>query len=181
MEFIETGFKGLVEVIPNVFKDSRGSFFESWNEEIFESNNLQFNFKQDNQSISSKNVLRGLHFQIPPYDQGKLVRVATGKVLDVVVDLRKNEPTFGKHFKILISAEKNNMLWIPPGFAHGFLTLENNTIFTYKCTNVYNQGSERCIIWNDPELNIDWGCNSPLISEKDNKGLLFKDFDSPFI
>ncbi|MBS4014260.1 MAG: dTDP-4-dehydrorhamnose 3,5-epimerase [Bacteroidetes bacterium] len=180
MKFVETGFKGLIEIYPAIFEDSRGGFFESWSENVFSANGINYTFQQDNQSVSAKNVLRGLHLQIPPFEQGKLVRVAFGRVLDVVVDIRKSQPTYGKYFKIELSADKNNMLWIPPGFAHGFLTLEDNTIFLYKCTKVYNKESERSIIWNDPNLNIDWGCDNPIISEKDKQAVLFKEFETPF-
>ncbi len=180
MQIIETGFKGLYAIEPSVFEDKRGYFFESWNKEKFAQGGLNQDFLQDNQSMSGAHVLRGLHFQLPPWEQGKLVRVITGAVIDVVVDLRKDEPTFGKHFKYKITAEKKNMLWIPPGFAHGFLTLEENTIFFYKCTQVYNRESEASIAWFDPELNIDWGIADPLVSEKDKVAPLFRDFKSPF-
>ena len=124
-------------------------------------------FVQDNQSLSSKNTLRGLHFQKPPFAQGKLVRVITGSALDVVVDIRKNSPTFGQHLKFHLNTQDQNMVYVPEGFAHGFLALEDDTTFVYKCTNYYNKESESGIIWNDPELNIDWGCKNPVISEKD--------------
>lgn len=180
MKVIETGFKGLYKIEPLVFEDKRGYFFESWNKEKFKEAGLDHNFLQDNQSMSGAHVLRGLHFQLPPWEQGKLVRVITGAVVDVVVDLRKGEPTYGQHFKYTITAEKKNMLWIPPGFAHGFLTLEENTIFFYKCTQVYNRESEASIAWFDPDLNIDWGITKPLVSEKDKVAPLFRDFNSPF-
>lgn len=180
MQVIETGFKGLYAIEPAVFEDKRGYFFESWNKEKFKEAGLDQNFLQDNQSMSGAHVLRGLHFQLPPWEQGKLVRVITGAVVDVVVDLRKGEPTYGQHFKYIITAEKKNMLWIPPGFAHGFLTLEENTIFFYKCTQVYNRESEASIAWFDPDLKIDWGITEPLVSEKDKVAPLFRDFNSPF-
>ncbi|TVQ18510.1 MAG: dTDP-4-dehydrorhamnose 3,5-epimerase [Bacteroidetes bacterium] len=180
MKIIETGFKGLFAIEPAVFEDNRGYFFESWNKDKFSKAGLNENFLQDNQSLSGANVLRGLHFQLPPWEQGKLVRVITGAVIDVVVDLRKAEPTFGQHFKYKITAAEKNMLWIPPGFAHGFLTLEENTIFFYKCTQVYNRESETSIAWFDPDLNIDWGTTEPLVSEKDKVAPLFRDFKSPF-
>jgi dTDP-4-dehydrorhamnose 3,5-epimerase len=176
----ETGFNGLLVIEPSVYEDERGYFFESWNYEKFRQSGLDFTFLQDNQSMSGANVLRGLHFQLPPWEQGKLVRVISGSVLDVVVDLRRNEPTFGKNFKYIISSEKKNMLWIPPGFAHGFLTLEEKTIFFYKCTQVYNRESDAAIAWNDPDLAIDWGTENPTVSLKDRTAPLFKDFNSPF-
>jgi dTDP-4-dehydrorhamnose 3,5-epimerase len=130
--------------------------------------------------MSMKGVLRGLHFQLPPYTQGKLVRVVQGAVLDVAVDLRKNSPAFGKWESFTITAGNKLMVYVPAGFAHGFLVLEDNTIFQYKCTNYYNRESESGIIWNDPDLNIGWGIDNPVVSEKDLKGLFFKDFVSPF-
>jgi dTDP-4-dehydrorhamnose 3,5-epimerase len=166
MEFKESFIKGLFEIQPRVFEDARGFFFESYNKETFAKNGLDFDFVQDNQSFSVKGVLRGLHFQKAPYAQGKLVRVVSGKVLDVVVDLRRNSPTFGRYEKFVLEAEKNNMVYVPEGFAHGFLTLED-AVFMYKCTNLYNKASESGLIWNDPTLNIDWGISEPNVSEKD--------------
>lgn len=180
MKIIETGFKGLFALEPDVFEDQRGYFFEAWNYERFKQYGLDVNFVQDNQSMSGANVLRGLHFQLPPWEQGKLVRVISGSVLDVALDLRKAEPTYGQYFKYHISAQKKNMLWLPPGFAHGFLTLEENTIFFYKCSQIYNKESEASIAWFDPQLNIDWGIENPIVSEKDKNAPLFKDFNSPF-
>jgi dTDP-4-dehydrorhamnose 3,5-epimerase len=180
MKVKETGFNGLFALEPDVFEDHRGYFFESWNREKFREYGLDENFLQDNQSMSGANVLRGLHFQLPPWQQGKLVRVISGSVVDVAVDLRRNEPTYGKHFKYTITSKQKNMLWLPPGFAHGFLTLEPNTIFFYKCTQVYNKESEASIAWFDPDLNIDWGVENPMVSEKDKVAPLFKDFESPF-
>lgn len=180
MKVLETGFKGLFALEPDVFEDERGYFFESWNRSKFKEYGLDEDFLQDNQSMSAAHVLRGLHFQLPPWQQGKLVRVISGSVIDVAVDLRKSEPTYGKHFKYHISASKKNMLWLPPGFAHGFLTLEENTIFFYKCTQVYNKQSETSISWCDPDLGIDWGLSNPMVSEKDKNAPSFRDFVSPF-
>ncbi len=180
MQIQQTGFTGLWAIEPDVFEDERGYFFESWNKTKFQKLGLDENFVQDNQSMSGAHVLRGLHFQLPPWQQGKLVRVINGAVLDVVVDLRKAEPTFGKHYKYLITAEKKNMLWIPPGFAHGFLTLEEKTVFFYKCTQVYHKASEASIAWFDPDLAIDWGVKNPVVSEKDKNAPFFRDFISPF-
>jgi dTDP-4-dehydrorhamnose 3,5-epimerase len=156
----------VVEIIPRIFEDERGYFFESYNKSVFHSNGILEEFVQDNQSFSRKGVLRGLHFQKEPYAQGKLVKVSLGKVLDVVVDIRKGSPTLGQHAKFLLEAHKNNMLYIPPGFAHGFVTLED-AIFTYKCTNLYHKESEGGVLWNDPEIGIDWTISNPIVSGKD--------------
>ncbi len=180
MKVQQTGFEGLYIIQPSVFEDKRGYFFESWNQQKFRDQGLDFDFVQDNQSMSAANVLRGLHFQVPPWEQGKLVQVTQGSALDVVVDLRKDQPTFGQNYKLVLSSREKNMLWIPPGFAHGFLTLEDNTVFFYKCTQLYNKESERAILWNDPQLNIDWGIENPVVSEKDKSAMNFRDFNSPF-
>ena len=181
MQFIETDLKGLFVIQPQVFEDSRGYFFESFNQKEFKNNTgLNINFLQDNQSKSSKNVLRGLHFQNPPHQQGKLVRVLNGSVLDIAVDIRKKSTTYGQHFKIILSKNDFKMLYIPEGFAHGFLTLEDNTIFSYKCTDFYHKEAEDCIIWNDVDLDIDWGIKEPIISEKDQHGKKFSSFASKF-
>lgn len=167
MNFLATPFEGLLIVEPKIFRDDRGYFFESFNAADFKKNGILVDFVQDNQSLSNKCVLRGLHFQNPPHEQGKLIRVVRGAVLDVTVDIRKSSPTFGKHFSIELTAENNKMLWIPSGFAHGFVTLENDTIFLYKCTGLYNKSAESGIRYDDPDLGIEWGENSPVISEKD--------------
>ncbi len=180
MELISTSIKDLFIVQPKVFEDARGYFFESYNESVFKLKDIHENFVQDNQSLSQTGVLRGMHFQAPPFAQGKLVRVIKGAVLDVALDIRKNSPTYGKHVDIVLDERNKTMLWIPAGFAHGFLTLEPDTIFSYKCTNVYNKASEDCILWNDPYLNINWDVKNPTLSEKDMQGKLFKDFISPF-
>ncbi len=177
MQIIPTAIAGLVEVQPRVFADERGYFFELFNDKVFEKLDLPTQFPQDNQSFSKKGVIRGLHLQLPPYEQGKLVKVMTGKVLDVVVDLRPGSATFGQHEKVLLSSEKNNLLWVPEGFAHGFVALEDS-IFYYKCTNNYNKQAESGIRWNDPDLNIDWGIKEPLVSEKDQELPSFKEFVS---
>lgn len=166
MQVIKTAIEGVVEVIPDVFGDERGYFFESYNRQKFLAVGITEEFLQDNQSFSIKGVLRGLHFQKEPYAQGKLVRVISGKVLDVAVDIRKNSPTYGQHVSVVLDAKKNNMLYIPPGMAHGFATLED-AIFSYKCTNVYHKTSEGGILWNDPALKIDWQLENPIVSEKD--------------
>ena len=137
-------------------------------------------FVQDNQSLSQRGIVRGLHFQSPPFAQGKLIRVIQGSVNDVVVDIRKHSKTFGQHFAIELNDENMTMFWIPPGFAHGFLTLEDNTIFFYKCTNYYNKASEDTLLWSDSTLNIDWKIQNPIISEKDMEGKPFHGFLSLF-
>ena len=180
MKFTYTPIDGLLIIEPKVLEDERGYFFEAWNKEVFAEKGFNWDFVQDNHSFSVKNVLRGLHLQVPPYEQGKLIRVASGSVLDVAVDLRKDSPTYGKHHKLILNATNKMMFWIPPGFAHGFLTLEDNTIFLYKCTKKYHKESERVILWNDPQLNIDWEVKDPIISEKDLNAPLFKNFTNPF-
>ncbi len=166
MEFRKSAIDGPVEIIPRIFKDSRGYFFESYQYELFKQNGIPEIFVQDNQSFSTKGVLRGLHLQREPFGQGKLVRVISGKVWDLAVDLRPGSPTFGQYEKVLLDADRNNMFYIPPGFGHGFAALED-TIFAYKCTNYYHKESEVGIRWDDPQLNIDWGIENPLVSEKD--------------
>jgi dTDP-4-dehydrorhamnose 3,5-epimerase len=180
MELIKTNLDGVILIKPDVYRDERGYFFESYNEERFFHHGLTSDFVQDNESKSSKNVLRGLHFQVPPYEQGKLVRVMWGAAMDVAVDLRKNSPTYGQWASATLSCDNKLMLWIPPGFAHGFITLEDETVFFYKCTNVYNQESERSIVWNDPDLGINWGIQNPIISGKDQQAMKFSEFISPF-
>ena len=172
--------EGLALYVPRKFEDDRGYFFESFNEEFFKKEIGDFHFKQDNQSMSSKGVLRGLHFQAPPFEQGKLVRVIKGRVLDVAVDIRKSSPTFGQHQVVELSEQNNQVFWIPPGFAHGFVSLENDTIFAYKCTNVYHAESEGAIHYDDPQLDIKWGVENPLVSEKDLEAPLLEEFNSPF-
>ena len=179
MQIENTPIKDLLLLSPKVFKDKRGYFMESFNNKIwFEK--LHTNFVQDNESLSDKNVLRGMHFQKPPFAQAKLVRVIRGSVLDVAVDLRTTSKTYGHHFKTILSAENKKQLFIPAGFAHGFLCLENNTIFAYKCSQYYDAVSEDLISWNDADLGIDWGIEKPMMSERDAKASDFKNFRSPF-
>ncbi|MBX3165058.1 MAG: dTDP-4-dehydrorhamnose 3,5-epimerase [Bacteroidetes bacterium] len=180
MEVVETKLKGVVVIKPNVFEDARGYFFESYNKNAFAQAGLNMNFVQDNQSLSQKGVLRGLHFQNNPHAQGKLVRVITGAVFDVALDIRKGSPTYGQWFGTELTEKNKHMMYIPEGFAHGFATLEDNTIFSYKCTNVYNKAAEDCILWNDTDLAIDWKLETPLLSEKDLQGKQFKNFVSLF-
>lgn len=181
MKFIECPISGLVVIEPTVFGDERGYFFESYNQEKFIEHGLDLSFVQDNQSMSHKGTLRGLHFQKPPHAQGKLVRVLQGAVLDVAVDIRTSSPTYGQHHKEILSAENNKMFWIPEGFAHGFLCLENDTVFSYKCTGLYQPSSEGGLMWNDTDLKIDWDLSSsPILSPKDELHGSFDLFESPF-
>ncbi len=180
MEVTETELKGLFVLKPKVFEDERGYFFESYSKKLFKDAGLDLDFVQDNQSLSQKGVLRGMHFQNPPHAQGKLVRVITGAVLDVVVDIRKDSKTFGKWYGLELTEKNKWMMYVPPGFAHGFLTLENNTVFSYKCTNFYNKASEGCLLWNDKDVNINWNFDKPLLSAKDLEGKSFKDLESMF-
>jgi dTDP-4-dehydrorhamnose 3,5-epimerase len=181
MEAISTFIDGLFILKPRIFSDERGWFFESFNQKVFnELTNTSTNFVQDNQSCSKKNVIRGLHFQAPPYAQGKLVSVIKGSVIDVAVDIRKNSPTYGKHVSVELSSENKLMLWIPEGFAHGFVALEDDTIFSYKCTNYYSKESEGTLQWNDPDLQIDWTIDKEILSEKDKVAQPFATFVGPF-
>lgn len=177
----EEKLAGLYSIYPTVFKDDRGYFFEAFKAANYAEITEGASFVQDNISKSSKGILRGLHFQAPPHAQGKLVQVLQGSVLDVAVDIRKSSPTFGQYFKQVLNAENAIQLYIPPGFAHGFCTLEDNTLFSYKCTALYHKEAEGCILWNDPHLDINWELNeTPLLSPKDELGLAFDTFASPF-
>lgn len=178
MKVINTPIEDLKVIKLDNFEDERGSFKETWNDKKI--NFIKEKFVQDNESLSKKNVIRGLHFQNPPYEQGKLVRVTYGSVIDIAVDLRKKSKTYGKYFSIELNDKNNYLFWIPPGFAHGFVCLKENTIFNYKCTNYYNKDSEKCIIWNDPDININWNVKKPIISLKDLQGIRLKDFKSKF-
>ena len=183
MKSIETGIKNLLIIEPKVFEDSRGFFMESYNYNTFKELGIENIFVQDNISKSSKGVLRGLHLQKDEYAQTKLVYVLRGAVLDVTVDLRKNSETFGKYVAVELNEKNKKMLFIPKGFAHGFLTLEDDTGFVYKCDNFYNPTSEVGLIWNELELNIDWNLKKYnmkeeelIISEKDKKNITFKEY-----
>jgi dTDP-4-dehydrorhamnose 3,5-epimerase len=180
MEIVKTELEGLIVLKPKVFEDARGYFFESYNQKLFKEAGLDLNFVQDNQSLSHTGVLRGLHFQVPPHAQGKLVRVITGAVYDVAVDIRKNSPTYGKWFGLELTQENKWMMYVPEGFAHGFLTLRDNTIFSYKCTNFYNKPAEDCLLWNDPDIGVKWNVTDPLLSQKDLEGKSLKNFVSPY-
>ena len=181
MRITESPIQGIFIIEPGVIKDARGYFFESYNRKALEQEGLYVDFVQDNQSMSQKGTLRGLHFQAPPHAQAKLVRVARGSVLDVVVDIRRNSPTYGRHFSQVLSDRNNLQLLIPEGFAHGFTALENDTVFIYKCSRFYDKGSEAGIFWGDKDLDIDWGtAESPIVSEKDRQLPAFRDLVSPF-
>ena len=177
MKAIPLAINDVILFEPKIFGDDRGFFYESFNQSDFEeATKLSVIFKQDNHSKSNKGVLRGLHYQLPPNEQGKLVRVIQGEVFDVAVDIRKNSPTFGQWVGEILSAENKKQLWIPAGFAHGFQTLSNTSEFLYKTTDYYNPDSERCISWNDPDIGIDWPIkNSPMLSNKDLQGALLLD------
>jgi len=180
MKITKVNIEGLLVIEPQVFVDDRGYFFESYNSHKFSEIGVNVNFLQDNQSMSNKGALRGLHFQSQPFEQGKLVTVIQGAVHDVVVDIRKDSLTYGKYFSLLLDGKSKKMFWIPPGFAHGFETLEDNTIFQYKCTNVYNKASEGGLLWNDSLIAINWVTPDPIISEKDMLLPEFRNFVSPF-
>ena len=180
MKIIKTEIEGLLIIEPRVFEDERGYFFESWSKDAFENAGLDINFVQDNQSVSSKNILKGLHFQKPPHAQEKLVRVIKGSVLDLVVDLRKKSKTYGEYILEELSEYNNHQLFLPKGMAHGFLTLEDNTIFTYKCSEFYCKEAEDSIIWNDSSIGIKWPDIIPLLSKKDLYAKKFSSFVSPF-
>lgn len=171
MNIIETGIEGLIIIEPRVFEDSRGYFFESYNTETWKNAGVDHVFVQDNQSKSSYGVIRGLHYQLGPYSQAKMVRVLQGEVLDVAVDLRKGSKTFGKSYSTLLSDHNKRQMLVPRGFAHGFAVLSETAVFFYKCDNVYNPPSERGIIYNDPSLAIDWLIpeGKQIISDKDLK------------
>lgn len=177
MNVIKTDIDGLVVIEPRVFGDSRGYFFESFSERDFKREVADVDFVQDNESKSSYGVVRGLHFQKPPYAQAKLVRVVKGKVLDVAVDLRKESPTFGRYVAMELSEENHRQMFIPRGFAHGFSVLSEEVIFQYKCDNYYAPQSEGAVAWDDPDLDIDWKipAGKVLLSEKDKKHPRLKD------
>ncbi|HSP88001.1 MAG TPA: dTDP-4-dehydrorhamnose 3,5-epimerase [Ignavibacteriaceae bacterium] len=180
MEIIKTDLEGLLVIHPKVFSDSRGYFFESYRKDILSSNGIDAEFIQGNISKSKKNTIRGLHYQVGNYAQGKLCQVILGKILDVAVDIRFNSPTFGKYFSQELSEDNHTMIWMPPGFAHGFSVLSDEAVFLYKCTAYYNKENERAILYNDSDLNIDWKIKDSVVSEKDLNAKLFKNIDRDF-
>lgn len=182
MEIIKTNIEGVVIIEPRIFKDDRGYFFESFSQREFEEKVCETTFVQDNESKSSYGVLRGLHFQKPPFAQSKLVRVIKGAVLDVAVDIRKGSLTFGQYVSVELTGENHRQFFIPRGFAHGFSVLSEEVIFQYKCDNFYSPQSEGAIAWNDPDLNIDWRipAEKVVLSEKDSKHPRLKDWQNVF-
>lgn len=180
MEVKKILIDGPLVIQPRIFYDARGYFYESYNNETYVKAGIDVTFVQDNQSLSQKGAVRGLHFQAPPFEQGKLVRVIKGAVYDVIVDIRKESKTYGQHYGIELNEENFTMFWIPPGFAHGFSTLRDDTVFAYKCTNLYDKSSEGGVLWNDSTLGIDWNVENPIVSDKDQILPPFKDFKSPF-
>ncbi len=183
MEITETGIPNLLVVTPKVFEDSRGYFFESYNSDVFDKFGLSQEWIQDNQSKSSYGVIRGLHYQLAPFSQSKLVRVISGKILDVALDIRRGSPTFGKHFSIELSDENKKQLLIPKGFAHGFSVLSDTAIVLYKCDALYKHEEERGILFNDPSLGIDWQIsdNKAIVSAKDKVHPAFENADMNFV
>jgi len=180
LNFEKTFIDGLLIINPDIFEDDRGYFYESFNKKRYnELGNVEF--VQDNISKSQYGTLRGLHYQVGENSQGKLCSVLKGKVIDVAVDIRHGSPTFGKHLAVELSDENKKQLWIPPGFAHGFSVLSDDAIFSYKCSTFYSKIDERCIIYNDPELNIDWQITMPILSGKDLLGIKFDEIEQDFI
>ncbi|MEC8739534.1 MAG: dTDP-4-dehydrorhamnose 3,5-epimerase [Bacteroidota bacterium] len=180
MNVFETNLNDALLIQPRIFGDQRGFFFETYQKNRYQKEGMDFQFVQDNLSRSSRGTLRGLHFQVPPYAQGKLVYVLEGAVLDVIVDLRKKSSSYGHSFQVELSAENKKQLWVPPGFAHGFLVLSDSALFAYKCTHYYNQEAEGGILWSDPFLKIKWSIDSPLLSEKDSNLPTWENLKSPF-
>ncbi len=181
MKVSKTNIEGLLLIEPDLFRDDRGYFFESYSKEKYDDIAPDINFVQDNISQSKKETVRGLHYQVGDKAQGKLCQVISGKVLDVAVDIRFGSPTFGKHYAHLLNTEKKMQIWIPPGLAHGFSVLSDEAVFSYKCTNYYSKEHERSILYNDPDLNIDWQVENPVVSAKDLKAKKFKEINKDFI
>lgn len=180
MKVEKTFIPGLFVVEPDFFPDNRGFFFESFNKEKYKDAGIAFEFVQDNLSKSTKNTVRGLHYQAGEFAQGKLCQVITGAVIDVALDVRYGSPTFGKHFSVELSGENHKQIWIPPGFAHGFSVLSDEAIFSYKCTAKYDKSSERSILYNDPALGIEWMVETPIVSDKDLKAKRFAEIEREF-
>jgi len=181
LKVTNTDISGLLIIQPNVFNDDRGYFFESYNKERYQEFGIPVEFVQDNISKSKKGTVRGLHYQVGEKAQGKLCQVIEGEVLDVAVDIRFNSPTFGKHFSLILNSETKFQLWIPAGFAHGFSVLSDEAIFSYKCTNYYSNSDERAILFNDPDLSIDWKIEQPVVSEKDLNASKFQEIEKDFV
>lgn len=181
MNITKTDIEGLLIIEPDIYQDERGHFLESYNADRYRDAGIKVSFVQDNLSVSKKGVVRGLHYQAPPFDQGKLVSVLHGRVMDVAVDIRVGSPTYGKHVMVELSALNHRQFWIPAGFAHGFVALEDDTIFSYKCTQPYSKEHDRGIRYDDPAIGIIWGVNNPIISEKDKQHPFLKDIPQDFI
>lgn len=181
MEVIKTNIDGLLIIKPDVFGDDRGYFFETYSKRKYAEYGIEEDFIQDNISKSLKGTIRGLHYQVGDKAQGKLCHVIKGKVLDVAVDIRFDSPTFGQYFSIELTGNDKTQMWIPPGFAHGFSVLSDEVLFVYKCTNYYSKPDERAILYNDPQLNIDWKVENPIVSEKDLKAKLINEIQADFV
>lgn len=181
MKVTEADIKDILIIEPKVFEDERGSFYESFSLERYNNSGIGNKFVQDNLSKSKKGTIRGLHYQVGEKAQGKLCHVIYGEVLDVAVDIRFGSPTFGKYFSIVLNDSNKTQLWIPPGFAHGFSVLSEEAIFSYKCTEYYSKEHEKSILYNDPQLNINWMIEYPIVSQKDLSASLFKDISKDFI
>ena len=183
MKVKKTKIKDLLIIEPRIYNDSRGSFFESYNQKIYDKFGIESKFVQDNESFSKRGTLRGFHFQKPPHAQSKLVRCSFGKVLDIAIDIRLNSPTYGHYVKVILSDKNKKQFYIPSGFAHAFLVLSDYALFNYKVDNFYNPSSDSGIYWDDPSLNIDWGIDKSEIitSKKDSELKLINDLNSPFI
>jgi len=184
MQFVPQAIPDVIKVIPETYPDARGEFMETFKASSFnEAVGRKVDFVQDNQSISVHPfTVRGLHFQSPPYAQGKLVRCTQGEIIDIVVDIRKKSPWYGKSVSVILNPENKSQIWVPEGFLHGFATLRANTVVQYKCTDYFSPKSEGRVLWNDPDLVLDWGikANAAILSESDQEAVMFKDFDSPF-
>lgn len=180
MKVLKTELEGVLVIEPDFFQDSRGFFFESYNKQKYEEAGLKFDFVQDNISKSQKGTVRGLHYQVGQFAQGKLCQVLTGSVLDVAIDIRFGSPTFGKHFSVELTSENHKQIWIPPGFAHGFSVLSDDTIFSYKCTAFYSKKDERAILFSDTDLNINWKTEKSIVSDKDLAAVKFRNIEKDF-
>jgi dTDP-4-dehydrorhamnose 3,5-epimerase len=181
MKIVKTNIEGVLIIEPDVFNDARGFFFESYNEKKYRDAGLDFNFVQDNISKSAFGTIRGLHYQVGEYAQGKLCQVIKGKVFDVAVDIRFGSPTFGRYIGVELTEENHRQIWMPPGFAHGFSVLSDEAIFMYKCTSLYSKKDERSILFSDSDINIDWRIEKPIVSEKDMLSKKFKEIEKDFI
>ncbi|MCF8259608.1 MAG: dTDP-4-dehydrorhamnose 3,5-epimerase [Melioribacteraceae bacterium] len=180
MKIEKFDIEGLLVIYPDVFKDDRGYFFESFNQKKYEELGVSLSFVQDNLSRSKRGTIRGLHYQVGEFAQGKLCSVVSGVVLDVAVDIRFGSPTFGHHETQILSEENNKQFWIPPGFAHGFAVLSKEAVFSYKCTNFYSKNHERAILYNDDDLKINWDVRDAIVSEKDLEAKPFKEIEQDF-